>query len=200
MERIVFPSAVGLFLLLALVLPAVRMRVRAGTWGIAVHRHGVQRLVGAAMALAIASLVGFLSLYAALGPAALGVVAAPAWLSMTGWVLVAGGLAVVVTAQAQMGRSWRIGIDERPTALVTSGLYALVRNPIYSAMSLSLAGAAAIAPGVCTAFLFSSVTLVMALQTRLEERHLLTLHGANYARYAARVGRFVPGIGRIQEG
>jgi hypothetical protein len=42
-----------------------------------------------------------------------------------GWTLMAAGLALVVAAQAQMGASWRIGIDDRPTALRTGGVFAL---------------------------------------------------------------------------
>ena len=36
-----------------------------------------------------------------------------------------------------------------------------------------------------------------ALQVRVEERHLVALHGEAYARYASRVGRFVPCLGRL---
>ena len=32
----------------------------------------------------------------------------------------------------------------------------------------------------------------------VEEPHLLATHGRAYADYAARVGRFVPGIGRLR--
>ena len=41
--------------------------------------------------------------------------------------------------------------------------------------------------------------LLVSLQTRLEEGHLITLHGPAYRAYAARVGRFLPGLGRISE-
>jgi len=39
-----------------------------------------------------------------------------------------------------MGASWRVGIDDRPTQLVTGGLFSLSRNPIFSGMLLTLAG------------------------------------------------------------
>lgn len=107
---------------------------------------------------------------------------------------VAGGLA----AQLAMGDSWRIGVDASDrTALVTGGLYAQVRNPIYSFMGLSLVGLILLLPTV----LVLVTALLMAggieLQVRVvEEPHLLRTHGDTYARYAARVGRFAPGIGR----
>jgi protein-S-isoprenylcysteine O-methyltransferase Ste14 len=38
----------------------------------------------------------------------------------------------------------------------------------------------------------------LELQTRaVEEPYLLRTHGEAYAAYAARVGRFVPGLGRL---
>lgn len=55
-------------------------------------------------------------------------------------VTIAGVVATLVT-QGAMGTSWRIGVDagER-TTLVTSGPFALVRNPIFSAMAVTGAG------------------------------------------------------------
>ena len=54
---------------------------------------------------------------------------------VVGAVLALAGFAVTVAAQTGMGTSWRIGVDagER-TALVTTGLFPLVRNPIFTAM------------------------------------------------------------------
>ena len=46
----------------------------------------------------------------------------------------------------------------------------------------------------------SFVALVLALlQVRIvEEPHLLRVHGSRYAAYAARVGQFFPGLGRLR--
>jgi protein-S-isoprenylcysteine O-methyltransferase Ste14 len=97
-----------------------------------------------------------------------------------------------------MGAAWRIGIDERATPLITHGLYQLVRNPIYTAMDLMLAGALLVAPSPWTLAAAVTVSIALALQTRLEERHLSELHGPTYRAYASRVGRFLPGIGRFR--
>ena len=40
-------------------------------------------------------------------------------------------------------------------------------------------------------------TLLIMLQARLEEQHLLALHGEAYRRYASAAGRFLPGLGRL---
>src|SRR5512134_1040594 len=50
-----------------------------------------------------------------------------------GVLLCALGFALTVAAQLQMGASWRIGVDARETtALVSSGIFGRIRNPIYS--------------------------------------------------------------------
>src|SRR5215831_958754 len=97
-----------------------------------------------------------------------------------------------------MGSSWRIGIDRRTTELVTSGLYGVVRNPIYSGMVVMLLGFVLITPAVWTATSFLLALVVLGIQARLEEKHLLELHGATYRAYASTVGRFAPRIGRIK--
>jgi protein-S-isoprenylcysteine O-methyltransferase Ste14 len=97
-----------------------------------------------------------------------------------------------------MGDDWRIGVDPgEHTGLVTNGPFSLVRNPIYAAMIPSFIGVALLAANVVT--LAGALVLIAALelQTRLvEEPYLAAAHGERYAAYAARVGRFVPGIGR----
>jgi protein-S-isoprenylcysteine O-methyltransferase Ste14 len=99
-----------------------------------------------------------------------------------------------------MGESWRVGVDpgER-TELVTAGPFALVRNPLYAGMIPFFIGIALLVPNALT--IAGAVLLVVALeiQTRLvEEPYLRGVHGSAYADYAARVGRFLPGVGRLR--
>src|SRR3954463_3416795 len=84
------------------------------------------------------------------------------------------------------------------TSLVTGGPFALVRNPIYTAMIPFFAGIALIVANVVGLAAAACVVVSLELQTRaVEEPHLLRAHGDEYASYAARVGRFVPGVGRL---
>jgi protein-S-isoprenylcysteine O-methyltransferase Ste14 len=44
-----------------------------------------------------------------------------------------------------------------------------------------------------------ALVVALEVQVRLvEEPYLLRTHGAHYAEYASRVGRFVPGFGRLK--
>jgi len=119
---------------------------------------------------------------------------------VAGLVLFGAGLAGVVASQAAMGDAWRIGTDpaER-TSLVTGGPFRHVRNPIYTALVPLLLGLALLVPNVVALASVVLCVVALELQTRLvEEPHLRRVHGDDYARYAARVGRFVPGMGRIR--
>ena len=117
---------------------------------------------------------------------------------LLGIVLMLGGIAATLYAQGAMGASWRIGVDpaER-THLVTSGPFAHVRNPIFAAMIPTAVGLALIVPNWIALLALGTLFLALELQVRVvEEPHLSSVHGETYDDYAARVGRFAPGIGR----
>ena len=108
-----------------------------------------------------------------------------------------GGLVVAVLGVRGLGRSLTASpVPLDSSELVTGGLYGLVRHPIYSglmfgALGVALAGATWEHLGVWVAL----VVLLMS-KARWEERMLVERY-ADYADYALRVGRFIPGIGRI---
>jgi len=110
----------------------------------------------------------------------------------------AGGLAVF-GAQLGMGESWRIGVsDEERTGLITGGWFSLVRNPIYTSMIVGWLGFALIVPTWLGFAAVPVTALALELQVRtVEEPYLLGTHGDAYRAYASRVGRFVPGVGRL---
>ena len=108
------------------------------------------------------------------------------------------GLLATLGAQLAMGSSWRIGVDhDESTALVTHGPFAWVRNPIFSAMLPTSLGLTLMVPTWLAIAGFVALLLALELQVRIvEEPYLRQTHGEAYAQYEARVGRFVPGVGR----
>lgn len=110
----------------------------------------------------------------------------------TGWVVLWVSLGWLVLAQAQMGRSWRIGIDEaRGTELVTHGLFGRSRNPIFLGLRATMLGLFLVLPGGSTLALLVAAEVLMQVQVRLEEAHLAERHGAHYADYARAVRRWL---------
>ena len=114
--------------------------------------------------------------------------------------LFAAGLVALLAAQYAMGSSWRIGVEEgERTELVTGGPFAVVRNPIFSAMFVLQLGLVLIAPNTLAVAAWVIVFVSVELQVRyVEEPYLSRTHGDAYRAYTARVGRFAPGLGRIE--
>jgi protein-S-isoprenylcysteine O-methyltransferase Ste14 len=122
------------------------------------------------------------------------------WLDDIAWALVFLGIAGTSWAQAAMGASWRIGVkqDER-TELVARGPFRWARNPFFSFMLVTAAGLALYLPNPLSIGAFVSLWLAIELQVRFaEEPYLRRTHGEAYDAYCRRVGRFVPGLGRVR--
>lgn len=175
---------------------------RFGHSGIVMFRSGRwdQHLREAALLLLGAMLVAQ-AIVAALGrppigpllPLATGGVSAVA-----GGVVAMIGIVLMVRAQLDMGASWRIGVDERARpGLVTRGLYRFSRNPIYLALFVALAGFTLLMPTWLSLLALIGAIVGVGRQVRQEEAYLRRAYGAEFDRYAAQVGRFLPGFGRL---
>ncbi len=118
---------------------------------------------------------------------------------IVGLVVAIVGIAATYMAQLGMGSEWRIGVDrDEVTGLVTSGVFSLVRNPIFTAMMFTAVGFATMVPNLIAFAAVICLVVAIELQVRLvEEPHLLRIHGDTYRDYTATVGRFVPGVGQL---
>jgi protein-S-isoprenylcysteine O-methyltransferase Ste14 len=192
----------GVFGLVGFLGRAALQRTRTGSWGVS----GVSGAPGSVewtagvlfvVALAVAVAGPALGAAGAIGPIK---ALDEAGIRAAGITLFAVGLVATFGAQVAMGASWRIGVEESErTELVSDGPFAIVRNPIYSAMLPAVAGLALVAPSAPAVAGWLLLLLALELQVRVvEEPHLLRSHGEAYADYAARVGRFVPGLGRLR--
>lgn len=118
---------------------------------------------------------------------------------VTGAALLFGGIALLVVAQLNLGASWRIGIEEGSSpGLVTSGLYRFCRNPIFFAILIMLAGYTLLLPTRLSLALLVGAFIGIRQQILTEEAYLSRTYGDTYRAYARHVGRFVPGIGKLQ--
>jgi protein-S-isoprenylcysteine O-methyltransferase Ste14 len=94
-----------------------------------------------------------------------------------------------------LGQSWRLGIDrQQPGPLVTGGIYAWSRNPIYAAFFLVIIGGCLI-HGRVVVLLFGAALMLLIHGVALrEERFLAKLFGDEVLAYRQRVGRYSPWI------
>ncbi|MCM1054867.1 MAG: isoprenylcysteine carboxylmethyltransferase family protein [Bacteroides sp.] len=93
------------------------------------------------------------------------------------------------------GAVFRSKIDNGITEnkLVTNGVYAVCRNPIYTAIMLVCTGALFISGNVFFLPLFFVFWIFMTvLMKSTEEKWLLTLYGKEYSDYCKRVNRCIP--------
>jgi len=117
--------------------------------------------------------------------------------AIAGFVIAAAGIALTLGAQMSMGDSWRIGVDPTEhTDLVTTGIFGIVRNPIFTAMMLASVGLALLVPNWWS--LAAVVVLLVGLEVqvrRVEEPYLQSKHGPAYEQYLHTTGRFLPRLG-----
>ena len=114
------------------------------------------------------------------------------WIKLTGVILLFVSLVWTVLAQAQMGNSWRIGIDtEHRTELVRSGVFKISRNPIFVGMMVTLLGVFLIIPNVVTFIILLVGVILIGIQVRLEEEYLPRTHGDRYIEYRHNVRRWI---------
>jgi len=178
---------------------------RYGTFGVLLFQSGKrsQNLRDAGlvvlMALLIAQAVTAATNRHARGLSIAGPETVHSLLQVAGAVLMLGGITLFAAAQLNMGASWRIGIKEgEAPGLVTSGLYRVCRHPIYLGLLTAVAGYAALLSTPLSLLLLVAGYAGARAQAAAEEAHLELTYGATYREYARRVGRFLPGIGRLQ--
>jgi len=104
------------------------------------------------------------------------------------------GIIITVIAQIQMGRSWRIGVDQGEiTELITTGLYAKSRNPIYFGIFLYwIAIVISAQPPLlwaCALICWLSIEIIVR---KIEEPYLKSNHAAAFGRYSANTNRYFP--------
>lgn len=107
--------------------------------------------------------------------------------------IIVGIIAIIFFAMATitMKTSWRVGIPEEKTSLVTNGIYKISRNPAFVGFDLLYIS-------VCLIFfniplLLASIwaSVMLHLQILQEERHMSNMFGKEYEEYMKHTGRYM---------
>lgn len=120
-------------------------------------------------------------------------VPALAWL---GTVVLAGSMWLFYRTHKDLGRNWSVSLDIRENhKLITSGVYALVRHPMYSAFWLWAIAQALLLPnwiaGLAGIVGFGTLFFGRVFE---EERLMLKAFGNEYREYMQRTARVLPGL------
>jgi protein-S-isoprenylcysteine O-methyltransferase Ste14 len=194
-----------LLLVIAFVLrPWMQFR-RYGTWGLLLFRSNSPRVIAfdsltvilflllPAQAYIAAYHLDYLAAYLVLNGTA------KALSAFIGTLIFFGGLIFFAVAQLNLGASWRIGIDRSAKlGLITEGLYSVCRNPVYLGLLIMAVGYVLMLPTLFSLVLGAIDYAAMRRQVADEESYLLLMYGDEYRRYASKVGRFLPGFGKLR--
>ncbi|HUN23949.1 MAG TPA: isoprenylcysteine carboxylmethyltransferase family protein [Anaerolineales bacterium] len=95
-------------------------------------------------------------------------------------------------AQENLGNAWKFGVDEnKQTQLVTSGLFAHSRNPIFLGLRINSLFCFLFLPCTLTAAIWIANELFLQIQVRMEEDYLRETVGQVYLDYCKRVRRWI---------
>ena len=112
-----------------------------------------------------------------------------AWFGVAACAL---GLLLLLWSLISFKQSFRIGIDtDRPDTLITSGVFAFSRNPIYVAFAFVLLGEFLIFPNWIFLAYLAGFSLLVHRQVLREEDYLKAHYGQQYVDYCNRVRRYV---------
>ncbi len=103
------------------------------------------------------------------------------------------GILLHTRAVNELGKHWSPHVAIQPRhVLVTTGLYGVVRHPIYLAAFLFYAGLAVWMASPLSVFALALVAAYLLVRIRVEERALKQKFGKTYDAYAVRVPALVP--------
>ncbi len=102
------------------------------------------------------------------------------------------GLSLLSWSLISFGRSFRVGIDtEHPDKLITSGVFAFSRNPIYVAFTCILLGQFLIFSNWILLLYMGAGIWLFHRQVLREEEYLKKHYGKEYLEYCNRVRRYL---------
>jgi protein-S-isoprenylcysteine O-methyltransferase Ste14 len=117
------------------------------------------------------------------------------WTFFGGVILTVAGLLFSIWARHHLGRNWSLTVTLKDDhELIVTGLYALVRHPIYTGLLAGFLGTAIAIMEVRGIIALILILITLWAKLRMEE-HLMRGHfGAKYDTYSQRVSALVPFI------
>lgn len=112
-------------------------------------------------------------------------------LSWIGVILCVAGLVLLLLSLVAFGSSFRVGIDiDHPDRLVTTGIFAFSRNPVYVAFAFVLLGQLLVFPNWILLIYLAAGIWLFHRQVLREEEFLGKQYGQGYEEYCNQVRRY----------
>jgi protein-S-isoprenylcysteine O-methyltransferase Ste14 len=122
---------------------------------------------------------------------------------LASWLLMAASIALVAAGHSALRSAGRADASrsdaalyawEGTTALVTTGIFAHIRHPMYASLIALAWGAFLQAPSSPGGAIAATATVFLLLTARADERECLAWFGQPYADYMRTTRMFIPGI------
>jgi protein-S-isoprenylcysteine O-methyltransferase Ste14 len=114
---------------------------------------------------------------------------------MAGAVLITIAMLIGLAALYEMKNSWRVGIKyDQKTELVTTGIYAVSRNPYFLSYDILFMGILMLFPSMVLLVLIVALVLTFHLMILEEEQYLAGIQGKTFQDYKRKTGRYLFGI------
>ena len=112
---------------------------------------------------------------------------------LAGMAMMVGSLFVVRAGQRHLRASWRVGFDRAapPTTLMTAGVYARSRNPIFVGLIQLVLGFFLVLPNALTLTIALVTIVLLQVRVLIEEQHLVSSHGDAYLAYCSVTPRWL---------
>jgi protein-S-isoprenylcysteine O-methyltransferase Ste14 len=119
-----------------------------------------------------------------------------AWAVVLGAVVYVGALWLFRRSHKDLGKNWSITLEIRDQhRVVSNGVYALVRHPMYTAFWLMGVGQALLLPNWIAGFAgLVGFSVLFFLRVEKEERMMLQTFGEEYRLYMDRTKRIIPHV------
>ena len=118
-------------------------------------------------------------------------------LQLIGFILVSIGLYICIVARRELGANWAHAAEyqvKKEHELVTTGIYAYIRHPIYTGIFCMYVGAEMVANSYMVVLFLICMIPVAYIQAKNEEKLLREHFGEEHSGYMKRSKMFIPYI------
>ena len=116
-------------------------------------------------------------------------------LQVIGLICVFFGVGISVSARKTLGTNWSHAVEyqvKKKQEIITTGVYAVIRHPIYAGLSLAVIGGELVLQSYLVFFVLLAAILIGYFQAKREEKLLMAHFGDEYKSYMKRTRMFIP--------
>lgn len=115
----------------------------------------------------------------------------PTGLRIIGMIIGVCAVSIFAAATITMKNSWRVGIPEEKTELITNGIYGISRNPAFVAFDLLYLAICLLFFNIPLLIISTWAAVMLHIQILQEEVHMHSMFGEDYTQYKKHTRRYL---------